>query len=85
MYHMHLEWSLHKLFRRNRVVRPDIEDGKTEWFIIDLKELVRSVWKVRKSMQIMFSDVKPTFYPDIPEKSAQKKESKIDKIWTVQK
>ena len=79
LFHMHLEWSLHWLLRRYRVVRPDLEDGKTEWFIIGIKELVRSVWKVRKAMHIMFKDVEPAFYPEPakkPETSAVKKPAK---------
>ena len=70
---MHLEWALHKFLRKNRVVRPDIEDGKTEWFIIGLKELVRSVYKIRKSMHIMFDDVELNFLPEIKKESAKKK------------
>ena len=64
-YHSYLEWALHKFLRKNRVVRPDLEDGKTEWFLIGVRELVLQVWKIRRAMQILFDDVPLNFYPEM--------------------
>jgi len=53
---MYLEWALHKYFRLSRVIRPELEDGKTEWFLLRVKELARGCWKVRRSMEVLFGD-----------------------------
>jgi hypothetical protein len=63
-HHNYLEWALHKFLRKNRVVRPDVEDGKTEWFLIGVRELVVSVWKVRRTMQVLFDDVALGYVPE---------------------
>ena len=38
------------------MVRPDIDDGKTEWFLLGGKEVLRGVDKVRKAMKVLFGD-----------------------------
>ena len=46
-FHMHLEWLIHKYFRRSRVVRPSIEDGKTEWFLVGCTNVICGIRSVR--------------------------------------
>lgn len=33
-FHCYLEFAVHWMFGANRVVRPDLKDGKTEWFLM---------------------------------------------------
>ncbi len=51
-----MEWALHKFFRKNRVVRPELIDGKSEWFLVSARELAVGIWKVWKAMNILFGD-----------------------------
>lgn len=75
-------------------MRPDVEDGKTEWFLIGVRELVFSVWKIRRAMQILFDDVELSYMPEVAKpagangstkksKAAKKKEeeSRISILW----
>ena len=57
MYHQYLEWCLHKYFRAYRVVRPDIIDGGTEWFLLGADQFLLGTWKVRMAMNVLFKDV----------------------------
>ena len=57
IFHEYTEWSLHKFFRKNRVVRPELEDGKTEWFLVSARELAVGIWKIRRAMSLLFGDV----------------------------
>lgn len=38
------------------MVRPDIDDGKTEWFLLGSKEILQGVERIRTAMQILFGD-----------------------------
>ena len=57
IFHEYTEWLVHKYFRKNRVVRPEIEDGKTEWFLVSARELAVGVWKIRQAMIYLYGDV----------------------------
>ena len=45
-YIKYFEWVVHKYFRHNRVLRPDLKDGKTEWFLVTYNEIVDGVDKI---------------------------------------
>jgi len=49
---------MHKYFRKYRVVREDIEDGKTEWFLLTIEDLIRGTWKIRRAMEVLFGDIR---------------------------
>ena len=56
LFHQYLEWALHKYFRKMRVVRPEIKDGQTEWFLVGGQELVQGVNRIRAAMKVLFGD-----------------------------
>jgi hypothetical protein len=39
-YSIFLEFLVHTYFRKQRVVRPDLIDGKTEWFLVTFTEIL---------------------------------------------
>ena len=63
-YHMYMEWLLHKFFIHSRVMRTEIEDGKTEWFLVDAEELVLGVWKLCRALNIVFQDTAHLCMPE---------------------
>ncbi len=38
-YSIYLEFMIHLYFDSQRVVRPELKDGKTEWFLATIEEL----------------------------------------------
>ena len=53
-YSIYLEFMIHLYFDANRVVRPDLKDGKTEWFLVTFAELRDVIIKIKLFMVRMF-------------------------------
>lgn len=49
-YNSYLEFMVHLYFDRCRVVRPDLKDGKTEWFMATFQELRDVIIKIKLYM-----------------------------------
>lgn len=55
-YHCYMEYSIHRLFQNYRVVRPELKDGKTEWFMAPLDKLTKGIDKIKQAMFYLFED-----------------------------
>ncbi len=47
---------IHLYFDSNRVVRPELNDGKTEWFMVTYAELKDVIQKIKLYMIRQFED-----------------------------
>lgn len=70
LYHCYMEYNAHRLFQNNRVVRPDLKDGKTEWFLLPQNKITEGLDKIAKAMFYLFDDTKAYQPPKNPKKSA---------------
>ncbi len=50
---------VHQFLDAHRVVRPNVIDGKTEWFLITWPELRDLIMKIKIFMMRVFGDVSP--------------------------
>ncbi len=55
-YSIYLEFMIHIYFDAKRVVRPELQDGKTEWFLVTWEELRSVIIAVKTFMVRVFSD-----------------------------
>ncbi|CDW84297.1 UNKNOWN [Stylonychia lemnae] len=55
-YSNHLEFLIHLYFHEHRVVRPDMIDGKTEWFLVTYNELRDAILKIKLFMIRAYHD-----------------------------
>ena len=50
------ELMVHKMFEAQRVVKPELKDGKTEWFMVTLGELEVGIMKIKQAMIRLYGD-----------------------------
>ncbi len=55
-FSIYLEFMIHIYFDSSRVVRPELLDGKTEWFLVTWEELRSVIISVKTFMVRMFQD-----------------------------
>jgi hypothetical protein len=55
-YSIYLEFVVHTYFERQRVVRPDLKDGKTEWFLVSFPEVLSTIERIKLFMVRAFDD-----------------------------
>lgn len=76
IFHMYFEWALHKYFRKYRVVRAELKDGGTEWFLLGSRQLIYALNRVRICMQLLFKDkANPPAVPLVKKPSPKKEPS----------
>ena len=51
-----MEFILHRMFKDARVMRKDINDGKTEWFLLTEREVKEGCRKVHLAMIDLWDD-----------------------------
>jgi len=56
LYCMYLEFMIHLYFDKQRVVRPDLKDGKTEWFLVCFEQLRDAITKIKLFLIRQFKD-----------------------------
>ena len=56
-YSVYLEFMIHSYFESQRVVRPELQDGKTEWFLVTFEELRDVIMRVKTFMVRLFDDI----------------------------
>ena len=55
-YSIYFEFMIHIYFDTQRVVRPELLDGKTEWFLVNWEELRSVIMSVKTFMVRFFND-----------------------------
>lgn len=55
-FSVYFEFMIHLYFDSQRVVRPDLKDGKTEWFLVTIEELSDIIEKLKLFMVRQFGD-----------------------------
>lgn len=55
-YSIFLEFMIHSYFDNVRVVRPELLDGKTEWFLVTFPEIRDIIIRIKTFMVRMFGD-----------------------------
>ena len=53
-FHKYLENAIHELLKEFRVVKPDLKDGKTEWFLCPFNKIQKAVNKVQKFIDTVY-------------------------------
>ena len=55
-FSIYFEFMIHVYFDSQRVVRPELLDGKTEWFLVTWEELREVIMAIKLFMVKMFGD-----------------------------